>query len=123
MIRSLLSLAILPAIYANLSGCAAPAVLQTSATENPAAVIFGTCPQRPVWPDAAKREMRQGKVGLAFYIGADSAVLDSKVSRSSGHVDLDEAGRVGISKCKFKAATQNGKPVAGWAELEYLWTP
>jgi TonB family protein len=123
MMRSSLSLAMLPVIFATLAGCAAQPAAHSSSADTHAAVIFGTCPQRPVWPEAAKREKRQGKVALAFHIDADSTVLESKVKRSSGHADLDEAGRIGISKCKFRAATQDGKPVPGWAELEYVWVP
>lgn len=88
----------------------------------PAAIIFGSCPQKPVYPEAAKQEKRQGNVLLAFHIDADSTVLESKVKRSSGHADLDEAARVGLSKCKFRPM-QNGIAVPGWAELEYRWIP
>lgn len=123
MMRSVLSLAMVPVVLATLAGCAAPTTAPSSHAVTPAAVIYGSCPQRPVWPEAAKLEKRQGKVGLAFYIDADSTVLESKVKHSSGHADLDEAGRVGIAKCKFKAATQNGIPGRGWAELDYMWTP
>jgi TonB family protein len=123
MTRPSRSLAILLVIFATLAGCAAPTTVQSSNAVTPAAVIFGSCPQKPVWPEAAKQEKRQGKVALAFHIDADSTVLESKVMRSSGHADLDEAGRVGIAKCKFRAATQNGNPVRGWAELVYVWTP
>lgn len=36
--------------------------------------------------------------------------------------DLDEAARTGLARCKFKAATQDGIPVRGWAKLTYKWT-
>jgi TonB family protein len=119
MMRRSLCLALLPVI---LAGCAAPTTVQSSNAVTPAAVIFGSCPQKPVWPEAAKQEKRLGKVVLAFHIDADSTVLESKVKHSSGHADLDEAGRIGIAKCKFRAATQDGNPVRGWAELTYVWT-
>jgi TonB family protein len=123
MIRASLSLAMLPLAFTTIAGCTAPATVKPSFAPTPAAVIFGTCPQRPVWPEAARQENRQGTVGLAFYISDDSAVLESRIKRSSGHADLDEAARVGIAKCKFKAATRNGKPIPGWAELDYVWAP
>ena len=114
------SLAMLPMIMATLFSCAGSAV-QASVANVPAAIIFGSCPQRPVWPEAAQREKRQGTVILAFEVDANSTVLDAKVKRSSGHADLDEAARVGLAKCKFRAATQNGSPVRDWAELKYNW--
>ena len=120
MYRSL-RLAILPAILASLAGCAAPtAPLAIAAT--PAVAVFGSCPQKPAYPEAAKRESREGTVALSFLIDADNSVLESKVMRSSGHADLDEAARVGLAKCKFKAATHNGNPVREWAEIKYVWT-
>ena len=46
---------------------------------------------------------------LGFPVGADGTLKDSKVKKSSGHADLDEAARSGIFKCKFKPATQAGR--------------
>lgn len=123
MTRSFLNLAMLPVIFATLAGCASPTPVQPNMPATPAAIIFGSCPQKPVYPEAAKQEKRQGKVLLAFHIGADSTVLESKVKRSSGHADLDEAARVGLSKCKFRPSMQNGIAVLGWAESEYRWNP
>lgn len=122
MLHRTLRLALLPAI---LAGCAAspavqPEVAAISAT--PAAIVFGSCPQKPAWPEAARREQRHGTVTLAFEIEADNTVRDAKVRRSSGHADLDEAARGGLAACKFKAATRDGRPVRGWAELKYVWS-
>lgn len=105
------------------AGCAAPTKVEPAIASTPAAVIFGSCPQKPAWPEAAKLEKRHGKVGLMFDIGPDSSVVGSKVMRTSGHADLDEAARLGIAKCKFKAATRNGIPVQGSADLDYVWVP
>ncbi len=113
----------LPVTFATLTGCAAPTPVQSHGDATPAAIIFGSCPQKPVYPAAAKQEKRHGNVLLAFHIGADSAVLESKVKRSSGHADLDEAANVGLSKCKFKPSMHNGIAVPGWAEVEYRWAP
>jgi TonB family protein len=123
MTRSFLSLAMLPVTFATLTGCAAPTPVQPSMVASPAAIIFGSCPQKPDYPEAAKQEKRQGNVLLAFHIDADSTMLESKVKRSSGHADLDEAARVGLSKCKFRPSMRNGIAVPGWAELEYRWIP
>ena len=124
MYRSL-SLIVLPAIVvsiASIAGCAAPAVVPSTVAATPAVAIYGSCPQKPVRPEAATRENRHGTVALSFHVDADNTLLASKVKRSSGHADLDEAARVGIAKCKFKAATQNGVPVRDWAQIKYVWT-
>lgn len=117
----LLILPALPALLATLAGCAtAPA--QPSVAATAAAIVFGSCPQKPVWPEAAQRAQRTGTVALAFLVDADNALLESAVKRGSGHADLDEAARVGLARCKFRAATRNGRPVRGWAEVTYVWT-
>ncbi|WP_229425473.1 energy transducer TonB [Massilia sp. Se16.2.3] len=117
-----LSLVMLPPLLATLAGCATAPAAPPAIAATPAAIVFGSCPQKPAWPEAAQRERRRGSVGLAFLVGPDNAVLDAKVKASSGHADLDEAARTGLAKCKFKAATQNGQPVRDWAELKYVWT-
>ena len=48
-------------------------------------------------------------------------LLDSKVERSSGFRRLDEAARAGLSQCKFRPATVNGKPERSWGRIEYVW--
>ena len=113
-------LALLSAIVATAAGCAAPTA-PTAIAATPASAVFGSCPQKPNYPEAAKRENRQGTVALSFLVDADHSVLESKVKRSSGHADLDEAARAGLAKCKFKAATRDGKSVREWAEITYVW--
>lgn len=134
MLHRTLSLAMLPMILATLAGCAGPstgqaniAVVPATAQANvapvPGSIIFGSCAQKPVYPEAALREKRQGALVLAFHIDADSTLLEAKVKQSSGHADLDEAARIGLAKCKFRAATENGSPVRDWAEVKYVWRP
>jgi TonB family protein len=123
MIRSFLGFALLPVTLAALTGCAASTPVPARLAASPAAIIFGSCPHKPVYPEAAKQDKRQGNVVLAFHIGADSTVQESKVVRTSGHADLDEAARVGLSKCKFKPSMQNGIAAPGWVEFEYRWIP
>ena len=58
---------------------------------------------------------------LSFLIDVDGKVLDSKVERSSGSRRLDQAARAGLSLCKFKPATANGKPERTWGRIDYVW--
>lgn len=124
--RHAVSFTMLPTIVLALAACmasfAARADSAAAPAATPAAIVFGSCPQKPAWPESALQEKRQGAVALAFEVDADNTVLDAKVTRSSGHPDLDEAARAGLAKCKFKAATQDGAPVRGWAKLTYKWT-
>jgi protein TonB len=54
-------------------------------------------------------------------IDLNGQVLESKIERSSGHRRLDEAARAGLSLCKFRPATVDGKPEKTWSRIEYEW--
>jgi bla regulator protein blaR1 len=77
---------------------------------------------KPAWPDGAIKRSEQGKVTLGFEVTADNKLKNSKVLKSSGFTDLDEAAREAIAKCTFKAATRAGKPVASKLRVQYVWT-
>jgi TonB family protein len=82
---------------------------------------FSKC-AKPAWPVEALRREQQGRVTLAYRIGADGSVEESKVTKSSGYPLLDEAARFGLAKCTFKPATVNGKPQSAWMQMQYVWT-
>lgn len=86
-----------------------------------ALVDFRTC-AKPAWPDGAIAANRTGTVQLEFKVGKDGQVKDSSVIHTSGHADLDEAARIGISKCRFKPATKAGKPFEIKQKVQYVWT-
>lgn len=86
-----------------------------------ALVDFNSC-AKPVWPEGAIAANRTGTVQLEFKVGKDGKVIDSSVNHSSGHPDLDEAARAGISKCQFKPATKAGKPIETKQKMQYVWT-
>ena len=77
---------------------------------------------KPAWPDGAVKRNEQGTVTLGFEVGADDKLKNSKVLKSSGFADLDEAARDAIAKCTFKAATQAGKQVASNLKVQYVWS-
>lgn len=77
---------------------------------------------RPVWPPGALEAKHAGTVTLALLVGEDGKIQQSKVTKSSGHEDLDEAARVSISKCKFKPAELRGKPMEAWLQMQYVWS-
>ncbi len=85
------------------------------------AVVDAKSCDEPPYPAASLRGNETGTVRLRFLIDVDGKVLDSKVERSSGSRRLDEAARAGLSLCKFKPATINGRPERSWERLDYVW--
>jgi TonB family protein len=77
---------------------------------------------QPEYPKAAQREEAQGTVVLSFLIGTDGTVRDSKIKRSTGNVDLDEAARTSLQTCQFKPVVVAGKPVEAWTDVSYVWS-
>jgi protein TonB len=114
---------VLPAIVLALA-CAAsshaaepdlPAVTQM------AVVDFNSC-AKPMYPQDDLKASHQGTVTLAFLVGADGVVSDSKIVKSSGFIPMDEAARAAIVKCHFSPALAGDKPVAHWTRVQYVWT-
>lgn len=78
--------------------------------------------KKPLWPDGAISAGRTGTVTLGFKIDTQGKVLASTITKSSGHSDLDQAARVGIEQCTFKPGMKEGKIVASWMKVQYVWT-
>jgi protein TonB len=108
-----------------LSRPAPPAPPAAAANPNPVRIAavadFNTC-AKPEWPKASLRNEETGTVTLSFLIGTDGRVADSKIVKSSGFRDLDKAAVTGISKCKFKPGSTDGKPEQAWMQMQYVWT-
>lgn len=77
--------------------------------------------ERPAYPRASLANEEQGTVILAFLIGTDGNVVDSKVEKSSGFKNLDKAAQKALAACKWKPATKDGKPEQAWTKMEYVW--
>jgi protein TonB len=78
--------------------------------------------QKPEYPRSSARNEEEGAVTIAFLIGTDGRVKDSKIEQSSGHRELDKAAVTTLSSCnKFKAGTVDGKPVEAWGKVIYVW--
>ena len=99
---------------------AAPVVAPVEHAHIPAVVDSRNC-EKPEYPRSSLRNEEEGTVTLAFLIGVDGNVVDSKVEKSSGFKDLDNAARRGLSLCKFKPATTDGKPEQSWKQMQYVW--
>ena len=86
-----------------------------------AAVVDARACEKPIYPPASLRANETGVVLLTFLIDVDGTVLEGRVERSSGHRRLDEAARNGLSLCRFRPATVDGKPERTWSRIEYEW--
>lgn len=99
----------------------APAAPNPNPVRVAAVADFNTC-AKPEWPKASLRNEETGTVTLQFLIAEDGRVADSKILKSSGFRDLDRAAMTGISKCRFKPGTTDGKPEKAWMQMQYVWT-
>jgi len=82
---------------------------------------FSSC-AKPEYPHADLDAGHQGTTTMRFLISADGRVLDANVPRSSGHAGLDEAARTALYKCSFRPALAQGRAVASWVAVQYVWT-
>jgi TonB family protein len=94
---------------------------QASALRTASRIDMSSC-AKPAWPPGALRTGQQGKVRLEFDLDAQGSVIDSRIAASSGFPELDIASRSALARCRFVPATEEGKPVASSAKLEYIWT-
>jgi protein TonB len=77
---------------------------------------------KPAYPQSSLRNGDSGTVTLAFLIGADGKVADSRVERSSGFRDLDRAAMTGLAQCRFKPGTVDGVAYESWMRMQYVWS-
>jgi TonB family protein len=77
---------------------------------------------KPIYPKESLRFEQQGKVELEFLIDTDGSVVDSRIKKSSGFPILDTAAIDGLSKCRFRAVTQDDKPVRQWVKVAYVFS-
>jgi protein TonB len=90
--------------------------------EQPAQPLsFELCP-KPAYPKSSLRNEEQGVVTYRFTVGADGRLLKQEVLRSSGFRDLDRAGQDALSRCFFRPASIDGKPVQFPMDMQYVWT-
>ena len=89
------------------------------ASEVPASFDAKNC--KAEYPKASLMNEEQGAVGMAFLVGSDGTVLDSKVEKTSGFKNLDKAAIKSLSACKFKPGTKDGAPAQTWTKVEYVW--
>jgi protein TonB len=105
----------------------APPAAPTRVNARPFIANVGACaPKGEDYPAAAVRAEATGMTTIRFTVGADGRVTGSEVIKSSGpsreHKQLDRVALAKLSECAFKpGADENGRPVGGTTEVQYVW--
>jgi protein TonB len=73
------------------------------------------------YPVASQRLQEEGTTILSFTITADGEVANPTVATSSGHDRLDQAALECVAGWHYKAAVQNGQPVAVQWKSQIVW--
>ncbi|RZT04277.1 protein TonB [Duganella sp. CF402] len=89
------------------------------AGEVPASLNDKNC--KAEYPKASLMNEEQGDVTMAFLVGTDGNVVESKVEKSSGFKNLDKAALKALSACKFKPGTKDGAIAQTWTKVDYSW--
>jgi protein TonB len=89
------------------------------AGEVPASLNDKNC--KAEYPKASLMNEEQGDVTMAFLVGTDGNVVESKVEKSSGFKNLDKAALKALSACKFKPGTKDGSIAQTWTKVDYSW--
>jgi protein TonB len=88
----------------------------SAAPASPGGGSRGASPQpgnpKPVYPDSARRQGREGKVILRVEVRLDGRAGAVSVDRSSGDYRLDGAALAAVRQWRFRPALRNGAPVA-----------
>lgn len=75
----------------------------------------------PKYPAKSLDKGEEGLVVFRFLIGADGAVNNSILVKSSGFDRLDEAALAAFKKCKFVPDSVNGAPKPSWQRYSFGW--
>lgn len=75
----------------------------------------------PDYPARWQSEGDSGSVTVAYLVGADGKVQESKVLESSGYLRVDRASIRAGARCKFQQPSKDGQALAGWAKVKYSW--
>jgi len=77
----------------------------------------------PAYPDGTQGARMSGVSMMAFLVGSDGAVRETRLLKSSGHAILDDAAQAALKLCRFRPTLKDGQPVAAWQPVQYVWAP
>jgi len=72
---------------------------------------------KPAYPDAARREGREGRVLLRVLIDDQGKTRSVEINRSSGSDALDQAATEAIKLWRFHPAHAGDRPVSSWVSI------
>lgn len=93
-----------------------------SAETKPHVDASGTNMQ-PAYPETAVAGREQGAAVISVLVKSDGTVRRVSLLRSSGYSDLDNAAANAVNGWKFVPATDDGKPIEGWTNVQIVFTP
>lgn len=85
--------------------------------EEKAAAKGRPCPA-PEYPAGARMRNEQGTAHIEFLVAWDGWVKDARITKSSGHAELDEAALSTIGGCWFEPPRSGA---SDWYETSYTW--
>jgi len=88
--------------------------------------VQACAPRGEDYPSAAQKAEATGTTKISFTVGADGKLASSQIVRSAGpsreHKMLDRMAMSKLSECAFRPGSdENGRPVGGTFEVEYVW--
>jgi protein TonB len=84
-------------------------------------VIIPTDCLAPPWPETNVRFGEPPSVEQAFFIDAQGKVLKTRILKSSGSREFDDAARVALAQCRYSPPPRPGTPRPGWVKVHYQW--
>ena len=76
----------------------------------------------PPWPKSNVRLGEPPSIDLALFIDLTGAVLTTRIVKSTGAREFDNAARTALAQCRYLPLLHNGKPVHGWVQVHYQWS-
>jgi protein TonB len=77
----------------------------------------------PAFPAGTQQARMSGVSMMAFLVGSDGAVRETRLLKSSGYAILDEAAQAALKLCRFRPTLKDGQAVAAWQPVQYVWAP
>lgn len=76
---------------------------------------------KTLYPREAFERREQGSADVLVSVGADGALVDASIRKSTGSLSLDEATLASVRAYTFRNATRGGDPVAAEAVVQVDW--
>lgn len=75
----------------------------------------------PIFPISSARFGEPPSTVFDFRIDAKGIVRESRIIRTSGAREFDEAARVALIRCVYTPLIVEGRPKGGWLRVHYQW--